>query len=365
MRLPDKVTVEAPGRICLFGEHQDFLGLAVIACPISLTIKIVGRPRQDSLFRIQMPDIDDWDEFDGAEEVAYIRERDYIRAATNVLRRAGLSIETGYDCTITGTIPINAGTSSSSALTVAWVAFLLATQRGDVPHSREAIAKFAHQAEVVEFGEPGGMMDHYTSAIGGLLYIDCREPISYEPLAAKLEGFVLGDTRVPKETKDTLRRSREAANEGFRLLAEMIPDFDVRATPLEEVEKYLDRLPEDAARVVGAQLVDRDLCQRARSLLSVVSLDEEGQRQLGKMLLEHQRQLREGIGVSHPKLDELIEAAMDAGALGGKLNGSGMGGCMFAYAPGRQEEVKAAIDEAGGRGYIVSCTGGVRVDIER
>ncbi|MBC7287469.1 MAG: GHMP kinase, partial [Armatimonadetes bacterium] len=301
----------------------------------------------------------------GREELEYIRERDYIRSATNVLRRAGLQIEQGYDCTITGNIPINAGTSSSSALTVAWVAFLLATQRGSVPHSREAIAKFAHQAEVLEFKEPGGMMDHYTSAVGGLLYIDCREPITVEQLPCELSGFVLGDTRVPKETKDTLRRSRQAATEGFQMLAEMIPGFDVRTTPLDQIERYLDRLPEDAARVVFAQICNRDLCQEARRLLSRSRLDEQGQKRLGRMLLERQKHLRDGIGVSHPKLDELIEAAVEAGALGGKLNGSGMGGCMFAYAPQRQEEVKAAIEAAGGRAYVVELTAGVRVEVER
>ncbi|MBC7288773.1 MAG: hypothetical protein H5T86_12205, partial [Armatimonadetes bacterium] len=83
--LPKQVTVEAPGRICLFGEHQDFLGLSVIAAPISLTIRVVARPREDSIFRIEMPDIQDRDEFDGREELEYIRERDYIRSATNVL----------------------------------------------------------------------------------------------------------------------------------------------------------------------------------------------------------------------------------------------------------------------------------------
>jgi galactokinase len=276
-----------------------------------------------------------------------------------------LRIEQGYDVTITGTIPINAGTASSSALVVAWVAFLLATQRGEVPHSREAIAQFAYQAEVREFREPGGMMDHYTSAIGGLLYIDCREPIRYEPLPAQLEGFVLGESLVAKETTETLRRSREAANQGFAMLAEMVPDFDVRTTPLAQVERYLERLPEEVARVTRAQLIDRDLCQQARRLLSKPRLDAAEQRRLGLMLLEHQRQLREGIGVSHPKLDELVEAAMDAGALGAKLNGSGLGGCMFAYAPGHELEVKMAIDLAGGRGHVVEVTPGVKVDIER
>ncbi len=363
--LPKKVTVEAPGRVCLFGEHQDFLGLSVLACPISLTIKIVATPRPDSEFHIDMPDVDDRDGFEGREELPYLRDRDYIRSATNVLRRAGLRIEQGYDVTVTGTIPINAGTSSSSALTVAWVAFLLATQRDHVPHSREAIARFAHQAEVLEFEEPGGMMDHYTSAVGGLLYIDCREPIRVTPLPAELEGFVLGETLVPKKTTDTLRRSRIAANEGFAMLAEMVPDFDVRTTPLAQVEHYLGRLDEDPARVVRAQFVNRDLCQAGRRLLSRDYLEHDDQRRLGRMLLDHQRELRDGVGVSHPRLDELIDAAVAAGAMGGKLNGSGMGGAMFAYAPGRQYEVKQAIDEAGGRGHIVSMTGGVSVDVER
>jgi len=363
--LPKKVIVEAPGRLCLFGEHQDFLGLAVIAVPVDLTIKVVGVPNEEGVFRISMPDVGDRDEFAVGAELPYRGPRDYIRSATNVLRREGLDIRQGYDVTITGTIPINAGTSSSSALAVAWVAFLLATQRGHVPHSREDIARYAHRAEVVEFREPGGMMDHYTSAVGGLLYIDCREPVRIEPLPAELDGFVLGESLVAKETTDTLRQSREAATKGFAMLAEMVPDFSVRRTPLSLVERYLERLPEDAARVVRAQLVNRDLCREARRLLSHSWLDEEAQRRLGKMLLEHQRQLRDGIGVSHPKLDLLIEAAVEAGALGGKLNGSGMGGCMFAYAPGRQAEVKAAIDAAGGRGHIVSVGPGLRVDVER
>jgi galactokinase len=63
--------------------------------------------------------------------------------------------------------------------------------------------------------------------------------------------------------------------------------------------------------------------------------------------------LRDGIGISTPKIDRMLDAAMEAGALGGKVNGSGGGGTMFAYAPGRQEEVKAALDAAGGRGMII------------
>ena len=49
----------------------------------------------------------------------------------------------------------------------------------------------------------------------------------------------------------------------------------------------------------------------------------------------------------------MMDAAMNAGALGGKINGSGGGGCMFAYAPENSDDVLAAIESVGGKAYII------------
>ena len=362
-----RVQVSAPGRICLFGEHQDFLGLPVIACAVDLTIEISGTPRPDGVFRVDMPDVGRTEELDGAGLLQYAHKRDYLRAAVNVLRRHGLVIERGYDCVVHGTIPINAGTASSSALVVAWVTFLLATQRGlnrwhgDLPVPREAIARYAYEAEVLEFGEPGGMMDHYTSALGGLVHISFADTAVVEPLAARLEGLVLGDTLVPKETTETLRESRQAATAGVEQLAREIVGFDPHATALGRVDPWLRQMPDGIGRRVRAQLVNRDLCREAYGLLSRPECEQVT---LGQLLLAHQEQLREGLGVSHPRLDELIRAGMAAGAVGGKLNGSGCGGAMFVWAPGRQREAASAIEAAGGRAYPCAVRGGVTVEIE-
>ena len=51
------ISVSAPGRICLFGEHQDYLGLPVIAAGISRRIVIEGEHRNDNFIVINMPDI--------------------------------------------------------------------------------------------------------------------------------------------------------------------------------------------------------------------------------------------------------------------------------------------------------------------
>ena len=109
-------------------------------------------------------------------ELKYQRDRDYLRSSLNVLMRHGRRPTRGYDCTFRSTIPINAGTASSSAMILAWLRFLLATQ-GEGECDGLTLACMANRAEVLEFGEPGGIMDHVTCSLGGTLYIECRDPV--------------------------------------------------------------------------------------------------------------------------------------------------------------------------------------------
>ena len=49
--------ISTPGRICLFGEHQDYLNLPVIAMAISLRCIMDGQKRSDKNIFIHKPDI--------------------------------------------------------------------------------------------------------------------------------------------------------------------------------------------------------------------------------------------------------------------------------------------------------------------
>lgn len=359
MAQPPTLRVSSPGRICLFGEHQDFLGLPVIAAAIDLRFTIAGRPHPEPTFRLRMPDL-------GREvvipitdgELPYVEERDYLRSSINILRREGFAVRQGYDCTFRSTVPINAGTASSSAMILAWLRFLMAAE-GVAEYDGEKLARLANRAEVLEFGEPGGIMDHMSSSLGGALFIDCREPVRWEPLPALPDGFVLADSLTRKATTAVLAQSKRDVLSGLKTLRERAPGFDLHRTPLEEAEPYLDILPEQEGRKVRANLVNRDLLREGYTMLKAGRVDPD---RLGALLTEHQRQLSQGLGVSTPKLDRMVEAAVAAGAKGGKLNGSGGGGAMFAYAPGRQEEVAAALEAAGGRAFIVRLDEGTRVE---
>ncbi|NLA65587.1 MAG: mevalonate kinase, partial [Leucobacter sp.] len=69
---------------------------------------------------------------------------------------------------------------------------------------------------------------------------------------------------------------------------------------------------------------------------------------LGETMRETHR-LLQGIGVSSAALDALVDAAASAGALGAKLTGGGIGGCIIALADSAEhaERLGSALREAG------------------
>ena len=362
----EQLVVSAPGRICLFGEHQDFLGLPVVAAAIDLRISIEGTPRSDSLLRLDMPDIWKHDQIDLAQPIVYTRKRDYLRSCINVLRRKGWDLSQGWDCTMTSKIPINAGVSSSSAMIVAWLKFLIEGSGARIECSPDDLARLAHEAEVLEFGEPGGMMDHFAAALGNVIYVDCRPPFKAEYLPLELEGFVLGDSLEKKQTLGVLGDSKGDVLEGIRMLGEWYPGFDLHKTPASEVQPLVDRLPDRIQRKVRANLINRDLTVQAMEMFKTARLSSPqagiDSDELGDLLTRHHEQLRDGIGVSTAKIDRMLEAALETGALGGKINGSGGGGCMFAYAPGKEDAVAEAIESAGGKAHRIKVDAGANAE---
>lgn len=350
--------VSTPGRICLFGEHQDYLGLPVIPCAISLRIRLEGSRRADREVHIALPDIDSEESFSVEGPLPYVIERDYLRSAVNVLRRHGYSFSTGFDCSVHGDIPINSGTSSSSALIVTWMTFLAAMSDQSEAIPAERVARYAHEAEVLEFGEPGGMMDHYSTALGGVLYLKFDPQVTVEPMTPSLGTFVLGDSHESKDTKNILSRVKNQVVEVSGRLSRQHTGFSLQRTAPEELEQFRQELSVEQLALLKGTLTNRTITDLARQALSAPVLDHE---RIGSLLNEHQSVLRDVLKISTPKIDRMIEAALAAGGLGGKINGSGGGGCMFAYAPERSEEVAEAVKAAGGTAYIVRPDSGTTV----
>ncbi len=355
----NQLKASTPGRICLFGEHQDYLHLPVITAAIDVRITITGNRRADRKFVLDLPDIGKEEVIDLDQEIKYKEERDYLRSSLNVLLRQGVNIPYGYDCLVRGNIPINSGTSSSSALIVTWIGFLLTIVDDQRTEDPVAIARLAHQAEVLEFNEPGGMMDHFATSCGNVLYIEFADGMSPRQLSARPGTFVLGDSREPKDTKGILSRVKGGALNALEILKKNDVNLSMQNLQEDFLRDHEVHLSAEQFNLLQANIRNREITQQALALLEDEELDH---RKFGQLLNAHQTELRDSLRISTHKIDRMIEESLKAGALGAKINGSGGGGCMFAYAPDNPEKVVEAILRTSGVPYVVKVDKGISIE---
>jgi galactokinase len=353
------IHVSAPGRICLFGEHQDYLGLPVIAAAISRRVHITGAPRKDQKVVLHLPDIALTEQFvlNNGHPLVYTKPRDYFKSVLNVLMQRGLTFSHGFEATVQGNIPINSGTSSSSALVVAYIAFVAEASDQQMVYNQKTIGEIAYQAEVLTFGEPGGMMDQYSTAVGNVIYLASQPVIEIEALYPKLGKFVLGDSQEPKDTLTILGRLRGGVQQIVEKMKHFNPNFNLQNANLADIHLRKNALTSSEDVLLHGTLMNRDLLRDAKKVLETNDLDHH---LFGNLLSKHHSMLRDAQKISTPKIDKMLDAAMHAGAFGGKINGSGGGGCMFAYAPENTEKVAEAIESAGGKAYIIEVGEGVQ-----
>jgi galactokinase len=350
-------TSQVPGRVFLFGEHSDYLSLEVISLAINRFLTISVTPTNSNVVSITYSDLKQKDSFSINQFPSYRSSRDYLRSAFTVLKREGISPSVGASLIVKGTIPIAAGLSSSSALSLAAIQ-AFSTLAG-YQLSRDKLIQFAFQSEVREFNESGGMMDHIASCYGGIVHVAFDRPVDPTPLDISLNGLIIGNSLTQKtDTVGDLKKIRSVAEEGYNYLQQRIEGFHQNKTPLSVVEKHLAGLSEQCQRMTLATIKNRNLTKHALIELQKERIDPS---LIGKMFNDQHRLLRDDLNRSTPKIEMMIEAAKKAGALGCKINGSGWGGTILAYAPGTEQKIIQALVEAGGEAFIVKSAPGARI----
>ena len=152
--------IKTPGRICLFGEHQDYLGLPVIAMAISKFSRLSGTARNDTKVVVSKPDINDNEKFD-LNDIKYESKHYIFKSGVNACKNFGFKFSNGFDVKVRSNIPIKAGTSSSSSILVSWIHFLTKNADNSKNISKKEIGQLAYETEVIELDSPGWMMDQF------------------------------------------------------------------------------------------------------------------------------------------------------------------------------------------------------------
>ncbi len=335
----------APGRICLFGDHQDYLGLPIIAGAINRYIQVQGFPNNTEYFRISLADLDQEVCIQLDDHSETINKGDHLKATLKVLKRYGCIPESGYDITIQGDIPINAGLSSSSAMVVAWVQWLLVTFGCTHESTPAFIGQVAYEAEVIEQNSPGGKMDQYTSAIGGIIYLETDWNSKVLRLGTQLDGLIIAESGISKNTLGLLEAIKTKAMQAISIIKKNIPEFDLQKAQLIDYENYKELLPEPLRRYFYAAIKNLMITQEALAELQQKVPDHL---KLGSFMNAHHEVLRDSLEITVPRIDAMVKAALDAGAYGAKIVGSGGGGSIVVLAaPKRMESIIKAIKIAG------------------
>ena len=355
-----EITSLAPGRTCLFGDHQDYLGLPVIACAIDRNIRLTAEQNKSDTFIINMIDINEVRVIDINATFEKLEPRDYFASSLRVLRRHGCVPSCGYTITITGDIPINSGTSSSSALLMAWIRFLIEAFGVDEEPTPEFISKMGYASEVLEHGEPGGMMDHFSIGVGNIVYINTKAPFSYRTIGTELKGLITGVSGVPKETIGLIGELKGNALMSIDIVKQNYPDFDLQASEIEDVDRYKNCLPDRLIPFFEAALKNYHYTKEALKEFEKPVLDLA---KIGFWMNQHHEVLRDLLKITVPRIDDMINAALRAGAYGAKIVGSGGGGSIVVIADPKDEtQVIEAILQAGAQeAYGVSVDPGARI----
>jgi len=361
-----KIKAATPSRLCLFGEHLDYHSLEVITMAIDLRFYAEISKRTDGMAIINIKDesIDTLNQdnsqgiyetfkYDLTRPLVYENSRDYFKSCFNVIKKRGIDISTGFDITMDSEIPIGKGMCSSSTMIVVLLKAVLEAVGADIAEDRMEIAQMGYEAEVAEFNEPGGKMDHMASAFGGICHFDFADIAN--PVMTRLEGlpsggFILFDSLKRKDTIRVLKNARKPVEEAvMRLGVKSIGE-------LSEKQILASELPGELIKPSIAAVRNFKILKR------FMESDDMDSRSFGSMIYEHHVNLRDGLGISTPEIEEILDTAMGAGALGGKLNGTGGGGCCYVYAPEKNlDAILSAVEKKGYPGRIIRVSEGVSV----
>ncbi|HNT75018.1 MAG TPA: mevalonate kinase [Anaerolineae bacterium] len=293
----------APGKVILCGEHSVVYGRPAIAVPVSdlrahAYAKNGGRHRG---VRVHALDL-------GQE----VRLRDappdnpLAKTVSLVLSHFGVD-EPDVMVTLKSDLPIASGMGSGAAVTVAIARALSAYLGEELP--TDIVNALTYEVEKIHHGNPSGIDNTVVAWEKPVYFVRGQPPQVFE--IGKPFHLLVANSGIASSTREAVA--------------------DVQAQWRAAPEHY-----DMIFNCIG------NIARAAR-----VAVQEGALQTLGVLLDENHRLLRM-LGISLPELDQLTEAAKQAGAYGAKLTGSGLGGNVIAVTDGDHVPAVIAALRSGG-----------------
>jgi mevalonate kinase len=294
------------GKTIILGEHFVVYGLPAIAAAIGDYTEAEAEKGSKGLELI--------DNRPATEGYKEKKQGEIQRSMDLILKFMKIDTEkTPLRITLSGNLVCASGIGASAALASSVARAL--SGYFNLNLNDDQINEVAYEGEKGSAGTPSGI-DNTASTYGGLMVFRKNlegGPNSIERLSVSNPVEILlvnsGITQETKEVVADVRKLKESDEEAF-------------AKIVEEYRKVFDD--------------------------GLAALKANDSRGLGEAMNRNQELLRR-ITVSCPEIEGIVKTALDAGAAGAKLTGTGRGGLVVALTPGKelQEKVAKTFEEKG------------------
>ena len=207
-------------------------------------------------------------------------------------------------CQIDSAIPEKRGMGSSAAISIAAIRAVFDYYQAELPH--DVLEILVNRAEMIAHMNPSGLDAKTCLSDRPIRFI---KNVGFTELEMDLSAYlIIADTGVYGHTREAIQVVQNKGKDALPFL-----------------------------HALG------ELTQQAEDAISQKDAEE-----LGQILSQAHLHLKE-IGVSSPEADSLVETALSHGALGAKMSGGGLGGCIIALADNltHAQELAERLEEKG------------------
>lgn len=298
------IRAKAPLRISFAGGGTDVSpfpeteGGVVLSATIDRFAYGSMRLRNDRKVSIRSVDMGISLEFDVDDEMHFDGKLDLVKAA---IARLGMADFGGYDMLLQSNAPPGSGLGSSSAMMVCLTGMF--RELHQLLLTEYETAQVAYTTERRDLGIHGGMQDHYAATFGGFNFIEFGERVIVNPL--RIREWIVNELEA-----NLLLCYTGMTRQSTRIIEDQTAR--VQASSSETLEGL--RSQKELAITMKSALLRGELAD------------------FGALLGEAWKQKkRMSPLITNDFIDEVYDAGIAAGALGGKVTGAGGGGYILFY----------------------------------
>lgn len=302
---------KAPLRLGLAGggtdvsPYSDKFGGAVLNATVSLYAYASIIPGSNKKIKLISADKNSELEFISAPELPVDGNLDLIKGVYNRIVKEYRLDPLSFEITTFVDVPAGSGLGTSSTLVTAVLGAFAEWLK--LPLGEYDLARLAYDIERNDLGMAGGKQDQYAATFGGFNFMEFygNGKVIVNPLRIRDQvlnelsnNIILFYTKTSRISSEIIECQQRNVNEGSEASIEAMHGIKKLAVSMKE------------AILKG-------------------EIDKIGD--LLNLSWEYKKRMADGI--SNLQIDEMYEAAMKAGATGGKISGAGGGGFMFFYCP--------------------------------